>query len=73
MTIKKSKRSMTLTSDPDFATQVIFRVHYGVTISLIAFKKKYHQFFFKIKDGSLIMNLILLGKCALMKVSSHLR
>ena len=32
---------MTLTPDPEFATQVILRVHYSVTITFTAFKKKY--------------------------------
>ena len=59
---------MTLTPDPDFVTILV-----SVTNTFAAFKKKYCSFFFKIKDGSLIMNLILLGKCDLSKVRSHPR
>ena len=37
-----------------------------------AFKKKYNQFFSRVKGGSLIVNLIFLGKRDLRKVSSYL-
>ena len=73
---QKAKGSMTLTPDPDFLLRMLsepINITIIVTITFTVVKKKYHQFFFKIKCGSLIVNLILLSKCDLRKVSSRLR
>ena len=73
---QKAKGSMTLTPDPDFLLRLLhepINITIIVTITFTVVKKKYHQFFFKIKGGSLIVNLILLSKCDLRKVSSRLR
>ena len=42
-------------------------------IRITAFKKRYYQFFFKIKVVYLIVILILSEKRDLMKLSSHIR
>ena len=70
---QKTKNPMTLTSDPGLRLRLFIESIISLTILITAFKKKYYQFFFKIKGGPLIVNLILLGKCNLRKVSSHPR
>ena len=62
---------MTLTPDHTLLLKLFFESIINVTITFSVVKKKYHQFFSKIKSGRLIVNLILLGKCDLRKVSSH--
>ena len=62
---------MTLTPDHTLLLKLFFESIINVTITFSVVKKKYHQFFSKIKRGRLIVNLILLGKCDLRKVSSH--
>ena len=59
---QRIKSSMTLPPDPDSAT-----------IGFAAFKKPYHQYLFKIMDGSLIVSLILSSQCGLKEVSFHHR
>ena len=53
-----------MTLPPDDST-LLFKLFFEfiiiVTITFTAFKKKYHQFFFKGMGGSLIVNLIFLG------------
>ena len=73
---QRTKSSMTLPPDPDSATQIILQAHYEcyyATIGFVAFKKPYHQYLFKIMDGSLIASLILLGQCGLKDTSFHHR
>ena len=62
---------MTLTPDLTLLLKLFFESIINVTITFSVVKKKYHQFFFKIKSGRLIVNLIFSGKCDLRKVSSH--
>ena len=59
---QKTKSSMTL---PRLLSEVII----SATIGFTAFRKLYHQYSFKIMDGSLIVNLILLGQCFLKAIS----
>ena len=73
---QRTKSSMTLPPDPDSATHIILQAHYEcyyATIGFAAFKKPYHQYLFKIMDGSLIASLILLGQCGLKDISFHHR
>ena len=59
--------------DPDFATHVFLQVHRQCYSYVHCFTNKYHQFFSKIMTGSLTVNLVLLGKCGLRKISSDQR
>ena len=50
----KTKTSMILNPDVDFATQFILQVYYIVTITFSIIKKKYQQLVFEIKGDHLI-------------------
>ena len=45
---QKTKSSITLPTDSEFELRLLFEFIIGVTITLTTFKKKYHQFYFKI-------------------------
>ena len=58
---QKTKSSMALPPYRGCATRTIVRAHYQCYYSVHYLNKLYHQYFFKIMGGSLIVNLILLG------------
>ena len=66
---QKTKSSMTLSADPDFATQVILRVHYQCYFYVHWLQGKISPILFQDTGASLIEHLLSLGKCGLRKIS----
>ena len=62
---------MTLPPDPDCATQVTVRAHYQCYYWVHCLQEIISTLPFKIKGGSLIVNLIFLGQCGLKAISFH--
>ena len=73
MTIKKLKVPWNYLLILTLLLRSFFQSIASVTITFTAFTKKYLQFLFKFMAGSLIVNLTLLGKCGLRKISFHNR
>ena len=68
---QKTKSSMTLPPDLYFPVHVILRVRYQCYYYFHYLLEKVLPIPFRNMGGYLILNLILLGKCGLMKISSH--
>ena len=71
MTIKKLKVPCHYLLIRNLILRLVLESIISVTITSNAFKKKHHEFFFYDMGSSFIVDLILLGKGSLRKISSH--